>query len=143
MKNIINYALRLLLVPVLLISFNSCENETISDVQQQQDNVTIEYNEEPQGRTTGIHYRDLIDNGEVPDLRIGGPTPDCPHEDCDTAIPATAAILQQIANELCREVWHEIACCMDGYVTYALMYALPQSPPCPIIHVPHEPHYSY
>jgi len=144
MKNIINYVLRLLVVPVLLISFSSCEKETIGEVQHRQDIVTIEYHDESQSRAIGsrygINYLDLVENED--DSNIGGPDgptgpgptgPNygCPLEDCDTAMPAFLDRLQQLANEHCETIYGEIACCMDGYITYAIMYADPTNPPCP------------
>ncbi|MFK8005563.1 MAG: hypothetical protein AB8H03_04300 [Saprospiraceae bacterium] len=136
MKNIINYSLRLLLASVLLISLNSCENEVTNEVLNQQDTITIEYHEEYQVRTTGIHYHDLVENRDVPELGIGGSTSLCPYEDCSTAIPAMGAILQQMANDSCEEVWNCVACCIEGNIAYALMYASPQSPPCSVSSLP-------
>lgn len=151
MKNIFTYALRLLLVPVLLINFTSCENETINNVEPQEGKVIIEYFDEYQASTTGIHYLDLVTDKEVPaaatrdddrPVSLGGPVGPtlCPYEDCDTALPAMSATLQALANEQCQEIWYCVACCMDGYIVYAMMYAIPQSPPCPPrevrIHVP-------
>lgn len=138
MKNIINHALRFLLVPILLLSFNACENEVIEEVQHLENRVFIEYSSEYKARTTGVHLQDLDGQdlrGKDDPINIGiiGPPDDCPHEDCDTAIPAMGAILQQAANAQCREVWSCIACCMDGGIAYVTMYALPQTPPCDIV----------
>ena len=125
---------------VLLIGFNSCKNEAIDKILPQQDNVTIEYNDEYQGRAIGIHYLDLVENGggshrKTDDPNTVGPTvgpnSDCQLEDCDTVWPALRVLLQQLANENCETVYGEIPCCLDGNITYALMYADPQNPPCP------------
>ena len=127
------------LVLVFLINFSSCENEIINN-EHQKDNVTIEYSDEHQVGTSGIHYLDLLSDDEVTastredDGPVGpvgpvGPT-QCWEENCDAAISAMAATLQAAANRICQEVWGEVVCCMDGFITYALMYATPQTPAC-------------
>ena len=55
-----------------------------------------------------------------------GPNDDgCRYEECDTAIPYWTEQYQDLANELCQDIWIEIACCMDNQIAYAIIIIRP------------------
>lgn len=81
-----------------------------------EENVTIEWVDE---MPTGDQW--IFVDPSARGRADWAPDPACPYEDCDTAIPATIAHYQSIANQQCQDIWVCIPCCMDDGIVYATL----------------------
>ncbi len=110
--------------------FSSCQKEESNPVPQEFLDVMIQED----GKTI-FKVHELNDSNLEATYRGRNDDPtDCPYEDCSTAIPAIQAEYQWLANQLGYEIFIEIACCVDGFIAYALVIVRPNI----IYEAPHE-----
>ena len=110
--------------------FTSCQKEESNPIPQEFLDVMVQED----GKTIfKVHELNNSNQEATYRGRYDGPT-DCPYEDCSTAIPATQAEYQWLANQLGYEFFVEVVCCSDGYITYALVIIRPNV----IYEAPHE-----